>query len=153
MLAKYTVLLQFVISEGPMENSMDIRILSFILDQDEKTGFWMQFYSFVIIVFYSISVTAYSPLGSPDRPWAKSTDPTLLDDPKIVNLAKKYKKSPAQICIRFQIERGIIVIPKSANVDRIKQNSEVSCFPLLMQCSGPLFFIFLIAFFLSQGLH
>lgn len=48
-------------------------------------------------------MTAYSPLGSPDRPWAKPTDPKLLEDEKLVELAKKKGKSPAQIAIRWQV--------------------------------------------------
>jgi len=54
-------------------------------------------------------VTAYSPLGSPDRPWAKPDDPKLLDDPKLVELAKKHGKSPAQIVIRWMVT--IIILP------------------------------------------
>ena len=45
-------------------------------------------------------------------------------------MAEKHNKSPAQICIRFQVERGISVIPKSINPDRIKQNSEIFDFQL-----------------------
>jgi len=77
-----------------------------------------------------IAVTAYSPLGSPDRPWAKPDDPILMDDPKLKELEKKYNRSVVQIILRYQTQRGVIAIPKSVTKSRIEHNLHCTDFDL-----------------------
>ncbi|VTJ74612.1 Hypothetical predicted protein [Marmota monax] len=71
-----------------------------------------------------VSVTAYRPLGGS----REGTD--LLNNPTIRRIANHYNKSCAQILIRFQIQRNLIVIPKSTNPKRIQENIQVFDFEL-----------------------
>ncbi len=71
-----------------------------------------------------IHLTAYSPLGSPDRsPKIKAEkEPVLMDDPVLVEIAYEKNCSVAQVLIAWAIERGTAVIPKSVNPNRMRQN-------------------------------
>ncbi len=67
-----------------------------------------------------IALAAYSPLARGEK----------LADPVVKAVAKKAGKSPAQVLIRFLLQRGIVTIPKSANPTRIRENADVFDFSL-----------------------
>ncbi|KAM5339535.1 1,5-anhydro-D-fructose reductase isoform 2-T2 [Glossophaga mutica] len=69
-----------------------------------------------------VSVTAYQPLGG------SSEGVDVMDNPVIQAMAQRHQKSPAQILIRFQIQRNVIVIPKSICPERILENIQEGVF-------------------------
>uniref|UniRef100_A0A1A9W749 NADP-dependent oxidoreductase domain-containing protein n=1 Tax=Glossina brevipalpis TaxID=37001 RepID=A0A1A9W749_9MUSC len=78
-----------------------------------------------------ICITAYSPLGSPARPWAgKDTQNVLLKNSTVLDIARKHKKNAAQILLRYQIQLGHAVIPKSGTSKNIHNNFDIFNFEL-----------------------
>ena len=75
-------------------------------------------------VSQGIHVTAWAPLGSPDRPDSlKAPDaPVLLDNPVIRSIAQGRGCTPAQVLLAWHIQRGISTIPKSVNPSRLREN-------------------------------
>jgi diketogulonate reductase-like aldo/keto reductase len=61
---------------------------------------------------HQIAVTASAPLGRGE----------ILDNPTITEIAEQLGKTPAQVVLRWHIQRDIIPIPKSSRVDRIREN-------------------------------
>ncbi len=72
---------------------------------------------------HHIQLEAYSPL----------TKGHMLMDPKLREVAAGYSKTPAQILIRWALQKEVVVIPKSSRKERIKENSEVFDFAISEQ--------------------
>ena len=53
-----------------------------------------------------------------------------LGEPEIMKLAEKYKKTPAQIILRWHLQRGIVSLPKSVHKERIISNRDIFDFEL-----------------------
>ncbi len=69
---------------------------------------------------HQIAVEAWSPLG-------RGRD---LDDPTVDEIARRAGKTPAQVVLRWHIERGDIVFPKSVSAARIRENFDIFDFEL-----------------------
>lgn len=74
----------------------------------------------------NIVITAYGPLALRKRPDGKIVEskPPLVQNPVILKIAQKHNATPVQILIAWQVTRGVVVIPKTASVNRLKENYE-----------------------------
>ena len=69
---------------------------------------------------HGIQMQAWSPIGRR----------RILEDGLILELARKYQVSPAQLCLRFLLQNDIIPLPKSSSMERMKQNMDLFHFEI-----------------------
>ena len=71
---------------------------------------------------YGTLIESWYPIGHGDK--------SLIENELFTKLGKKYKKTNVQVILRWHIQKGIIVFPKSSNPKHIKENSEIFDFKL-----------------------
>ena len=71
---------------------------------------------------HGIVTESYSPLGAGAA--------RLLREPVLTAIGERYGKSPAQVVIRWHLQSGLVVIPRSSSAERIAQNAQVFDFEL-----------------------
>jgi len=64
-----------------------------------------------------VQMEAYAPIRRADK--------ELLNDPVLKEIAAKHNKTPAQVAFRWQIQRGVVVIPKSSKKTRMLENIDI----------------------------
>jgi methylglyoxal/glyoxal reductase len=62
--------------------------------------------------------------------WSPLKKGRLMNDETIVSLAGKYQKTPAQILLRWDLQNGVVTIPKSTKEHRIKENANIFDFEI-----------------------
>jgi 2,5-diketo-D-gluconate reductase A len=62
--------------------------------------------------------------------WSPIAQGVVLDDPTITRISEKVGKTPAQVVLRWHIQRGDIVFPKSVTPSRMEENFEIFDFGL-----------------------
>jgi len=80
----------------------------------------------------SIAVTAFSPLGAPSYvPLGMATaSDSVLAHPTVTTIAREVRRTPAQVVLRWGVQRGTAVIPKTSRPDRLRENFALFDFAL-----------------------
>jgi len=79
-----------------------------------------------------IAVTAFSPLGAASyfSIGMATEDESVLNQPVILDAASRLGKTPAQVVLRWGIQRGTAVIPKTSRPERLRENLSIFDFEL-----------------------
>lgn len=94
----------------PMVNQMETHIFN----QQKELKKWAE--------KYDIRVEAWAPFGEGRN--------GTFDNPVIADIGRKYGKTAAQVMLRWNIQRGVIVIPKSTHIERMEENFDIFDFSL-----------------------
>lgn len=94
----------------PMVNQVETHVLN----QQVEAKKWMD--------KYEVQIEAWAPFGEGRG--------GLFDNPVLTAIGEKYGKSSAQVMLRWNIQRGVVVLPKSTHIERMEQNFNVFDFTL-----------------------
>ena len=114
------------ISNFSAERMADIATFNRILpavNQVETHLFWQQYELHEWMEKYNIQHEAWGPL-------AQHRLKEVLESPIVKRIAATHGKTPAQVTLRQQVQRGIVVIPKSTHKERMKENLDIFDFEL-----------------------
>lgn len=92
------------------------------VNQVECNPFFQQKELKALLVEHDVKIEAYQPLGSGNA--------AMLSHPAVTKIAEKYGKNAGQIVLRFEIQEGLIILPRSTNPERIAGNIDLFDFEL-----------------------
>ena len=79
----------------------------------------------------NIVVSAFGPIGGGQDSYSKKPDlKVILQNEVLIEIGKKYNKSPAQVAIRWGVQKNLVMLPKSTTESRILENAQVFDFSL-----------------------
>ena len=94
----------------PMVNQVETHVLN----QQTEAKKWMD--------KYEVQIEAWAPFGEGRG--------GIFENPVLTAIGEKYGKTPAQVMLRWNIQRGVVVIPKSTHIERMKENFDIFDFKL-----------------------
>lgn len=94
-----------------------------MVNQVETHPYNQQIKANEIMKKYGVQIQAWAPFAEGKN--------NLFNDETLVNIGKKHNKTSAQVTLRYLIQRGVSVLPKTVNKERMKQNFDVFDFVLI----------------------
>lgn len=109
-------------NELQVQEIIDHSSIKPVVDQIETHILWQQQRMHDYLTANNIVHESYAPLGE--------GNPGFLDIPILKEISDKYQKTPAQVTLRYLIQCGIVVIPKSLNTKHMEENIDIFDFEL-----------------------
>ena len=109
-------------NELQVQEIIDHSSIKPVVDQIETHILWQQQRMHDYLTANNIVHESYAPLGE--------GNPGFLDIPILKEIGDKYQKTPAQVTLRYLIQCGIVVIPKSLNTKHMEENIDIFDFEL-----------------------
>lgn len=103
-----------------IENILEHCEIAPMVDQLEYHPGYVQEVAVQYCKEHHIQVQGWSPIGRG----------RMFNDPLFLELTEKYDVSPAQLCLRFAVQNGVIPLPKSSTMERMKQNQDLFSFEI-----------------------
>ncbi|KAD3068409.1 hypothetical protein E3N88_36289 [Mikania micrantha] len=109
-------------SSKKLADLLEVACVPPVVNQVECHPSWQQTKLREFCKSSGVHLSGYSPLGSPGTKWLTST---VLKHPILTSVAERLGKTPAQVALRWGLQMGHSVLPKSTNEARIKENFDV----------------------------
>jgi len=78
----------------------------------------------------NIVFTGFSTLANNQHEFRVEGQPNLLKEPILAEIGKSHGKTPAQVALRWALQKGMVIIPKSVHRSRIEENFDIFDFKL-----------------------
>lgn len=105
-----------------IDHLMETAHIQPMLDQLEIHPYWQPQDTYQYLQTKKIALQAWAPINRADK--------TMFAEPVLMTLAEKYHKTVAQVVLRWHLERNTLIIPKSAQPQRIAANADIFDFSL-----------------------
>ena len=105
-----------------LTNFCEVAKVKPVVNQVELHPYYTQEKALETMKYYEVIPEAWAPLGGGRY--------NPFEDEMLKRIATKYNKSVGQVILRWNIQRGVVVIPKSTHVERIKKNIDIFDFEL-----------------------